>query len=1745
MSSPAASIHSGEPTVSVAQANLPVLDASMEESSGSAASFVDRQVQAEESLRSMQDTINQLTIELTILAARLSSPLSGDNLDDFQAEYLQKDSVLKAVIATKALIEKSNADSVKYARAVVDPKAPIKVSSVCPNNMPYLQWVGEVHEPNAHIFIDAAACLTRFQNVMYAHRLDFDTNYERLVLSQMSQAQLTWYEVEFHQNARAAGIASPTWLMFKNEFLSRFGTTVDEDRAACARSLVDIKLAKGESLFAFIDRFNDLRRRAVDQCLPASILVDKFLHALPTEFADKVITSRLSLPKDQKSNVDVVMRLARELYNDLYKEKGLPGVSASVSSASGSSSRVSNIPSAANYVHRESDKSRHAVPSSLGVASSAMSIGKVAKRPSSTASTGKYCSFHKVNTHDTANCKAISRASSVIANQQPLAAASGSLPSSSQVPINNRTCHSCGAPGWTRQHRCNTAVRNDPNQGPTHRFGMMSIAGAASRAFGSSGAIASSSASLAPASNLSTVAPAVTPFNSEVSSSSSAVPVQEHMNIDEHAAVQAQLCKSNIFSNLPKQRSNAILLPIVVQNIRVYAYLDTGCTFSICSPRFFRSLGVGFTPSSGTVQLGHVNTQQPRIGYTSLNILYNKIQLKHKFELFDFYTEDDSAPILFGLDIMPLLNIAITGLVSTWDDHTGPALPSPIDPEDIKPNNSPFGTADERQLMQSKLKPLLAANANIDLKNTYCNLPGAIVQLETQPGKVAYRKPYPIPIAYKQSVLDQIETWKNEGVIEVAQSHTGFNSPLLCVSKKNADGIYSFKKPRVVADVRELNSILISTDKYNIPLISDIHERLSNAKIITSIDIHSCFTSFLVDPAHKSKLNFMCPFTNLQYTFRKVCFGVSFIANLVQRTLTNLFSDLPYVTIYIDDICISTNDSLAHHTDCVAEVIRRLTNANLQLSPEKIVLAQKSIHILGWSIVDGKLMPDPRKVSNVHTWPLPQTGKDIMRYLGYFNYFRSAIPGYSRLAAPLDELRSSKSLAAIWSDKHTQAFRNLQAALSSALVLSPPDFRYRFHVATDASKTGIGGVIYYIKNDTVHYVTMASRKLSTSEMNYSTTKRELLAIVYMLTKYHKWLFGIKFTLHTDHKSLIFLHDQSTPNTLMLTWWDTIFSFTFDVVHIPGIKNIIPDTLSRLFSDDEPNSLEEGGNIVNHQNIFENHKKRYNTTRSERKLQIRYPTDKNKSRKRILSARNGTENKTRGNYAFSSFPTVSTNYDDNTNTSSNHIDSSNTTSFDSYNKTPLISRAMQYADYMTPPEKDRVSIIMKAHLLGHFGVNAIEKTIHNDYKLHWTNLRQDIQRVINDCEACQAHGIYRVGYHPPRSVLPDGVFDHICIDLGDFNTTSSRGNNFMLVVVDYFSRFTILRALPDKSSYSVAKELLHICCQFGFPRIITHDNGMEFVNEVVKQFIQMSGMDRRLSLPYTPTGNSVVESYVGICKRSIIKALTANAVEPESWDLYLDVIQYSVNCQYSRLHKSRPFAVMFNRQPNDFIDYTDVKPTINIEKSDSKLIDKKLKYVKDVIIPSIAKRIKETQLNDHLKFQKNNKIIETKYPLNSKVMIVNVLKSSKLQPRWLGPFIIKGYTKHGSYILEDLTGSLLSRDVPTHQIRLIQSGDQRSESELNEKHYEVQAIVNHRLLPDGEYEYYVHWVGYDDQEKYNTWQTVDTFDSKKPIQDYWTRRQATIASTTGRSLPNTINKRRIPARNKHSRSFVPKAYNTRS
>ncbi|KAG1575203.1 hypothetical protein G6F48_013236 [Rhizopus delemar] len=188
---------------------------------------------------------------------------------------------------------------------------------------------------------------------------------------------------------------------------------------------------------------------------------------------------------------------------------------------------------------------------------------------------------------------------------------------------------------------------------------------------------------------------------------------------------------------------------------------------------------------------------------------------------------------------------------------------------------------------------------------------------------------------------------------------------------------------------------------------------------------------------------------------------------------------------------------------------------------------------------------------------------------------------------------------------------------------------------------------------------------------------------------------------------------------MLVWFETIFEYSFDIVHCPGIKNIIPDALSRLFPDD--NKL-EGGNNVNNVAIY--------SIRGKEK-EKRKPTFKEKSK--------SYETQT---YAVTSATSSSS-------------------------SKPLLHRALQYEDYITPPPEERKDIILKAHLLGHYGIKAIEQTIHGD-KLHWTNLRQDIQDVISKCHECKMFNIAKTGYHPPRSILPDGPLDHWVMDLGTFN-----------------------------------------------------------------------------------------------------------------------------------------------------------------------------------------------------------------------------------------------------------------------------------------------------------------------------------------------------------------------------------------
>ncbi|KAG2198922.1 hypothetical protein INT46_008254 [Mucor plumbeus] len=1303
-------------------------DVEVDETFSSIGSIID---DSHHQLLELKKNLNQLLIDATIASAKVAS-LKGEARHAASQELDDISKSIKTIIALRDC-DLHATDLPVESRSVFDHKNTV--------------------------FVDVDACLLKFEDVMFAYNLDFDTEFRRLVPPMLSPTQRTWAK-------------------FKEAFKAHYGLSVLDDRRRCATDLMSISLHLHESIDSFIDRFNDLCRRSYDQVPQSFLLVTQFMKALPNVLRDKVNIIRQSKGiNDDAVNVDIIIRVTRDLVSsmspnkidtamnvtktftetklskwaDKQGDKAIPkqGINASrinkssiskpgsakycqfhkgkqhnhdtleckvvqelvasgkwnadsgrSSSKSDTKSMESNGPKyimslkearatnscaicgAANYSqgHERTSAVRTGPPPSSTLRRFQMmhiAEARNSKSPSGTTDTGdtaavpKYCKFHKVKTHSTDECLVLSK---MIAERTPSFSNENIA-----VPV------ACAKPSFSVAITDIAVGHDDPITNNTS-----AIEGSAvTKQISSSAASDTSEAISAPNKTV------VSPINDR-----STVGIDDAMDVDEIVAIEAQKCKINEYSNLPVNKSNSLLIPLIVESYKVYGVLDTGCTFSICSPQFAKSLGVPINFAvNGHVQLGHSSTIQPRVGTCSLNVFYNKRNFTHQFEIFDFYSESNDCPMLLGLDIMSNLNIGITGLTSSWFEYTGPELPSPIDP-DVEPNNDPYGTPSERALAYKPIEALLKENAAIDLATTYCNLPGASVNLETIPGKVAYRAPYPVSVVYKDAVLAQLDQWEKDGVIEPSPSHNGWNHPLLVVAKKNAEGAYSFDKPRIVADFRLLNQILVSTDKYQMLRIDEIHHKFSAATITSSVDIKSFFTSFLVAPEHRFKLSITCPFTNKQWSFRKICFGIFFMSNLATRLLSNLFSDMrDNVCLYVDDIgCLSFDGSLENHARLVAEVIRRLTQANLQVNPEKVVFAQRSIHVLGWSIIHNRLVPDARKLTNFHLWPIPKTGKQVMKYLGFCNYFRNAVPGYSELAAPLDELRNYKSLEGVWTENHTKSFKSLQTTLASSAALSPIDFRYKIHVATDASATAIGGIIYYIKDNTVHYVTMASRKLSKSEMAYSTTKRELLAIVYMFTKYHKWLFGIPFVLHTDHRSLIWLQTQSSPNSMLLTWYEVIFfHYQYEIVHIPGSRNLLPDALSRLFSSDELDDYNVSrGNRYNNQSIMRTELSPQQSLKSSfkqkfKKNNFKYSSFPTKHDPHYFSSlQNDVDIFDAKTYAGIE-PSCSSNINDQTMLEGN---TNNAVSVDNVH----ISRAMKNADYMTPPKAERFEIILRVHLL---------------------------------------------------------------------------------------------------------------------------------------------------------------------------------------------------------------------------------------------------------------------------------------------------------------------------------------------------------------------------------------------------------------------------------------------------------------
>lgn len=391
----------------------------------------------------------------------------------------------------------------------------------------------------------------------------------------------------------------------------------------------------------------------------------------------------------------------------------------------------------------------------------------------------------------------------------------------------------------------------------------------------------------------------------------------------------------------------------------------------------------------------------------------------------------------------------------------------------------------------------------------------------------------------------------------IQPSLSPWSSPIWIVPKKtDASGQ---KKWRIVIDYRKLNDITIG-ETYPIPNIVEILDQLGNSKYFTTLDLASGFHQITMTQKDACKTAFSVPQGHFEFT--RMPFGLKNAPSTFQRLMNNVLTGLQgeRCFVYLDDI-VSYSHDLKTHIENLGAIFDRLRKFNLKLQPDKCEFLRKEVGYLGHIISEEGLKPDPNKIKSVKEFPIPKSPKDIKSFLGLISYYRRFIPEFSKLSKPLTSLLK-KDASFLWTNEQQLAFETLKDKLITSPVLIYPDFTKPFNLTCDASNYAISAILSQGPIGKDRPVAYASRTLNKCEINYSTTEKELLAIVWGCNSFRPYLFGRKFIIVTDHRPLKWLFNHTDPSSKLQRWRLQLQEFEYEIIYRKGKLNSAADALSR-------------------------------------------------------------------------------------------------------------------------------------------------------------------------------------------------------------------------------------------------------------------------------------------------------------------------------------------------------------------------------------------------------------------------------------------------------------------------------------------------------------------------------------------------------------------------------------------------------
>ncbi|GKB91307.1 reverse transcriptase domain-containing protein [Tanacetum coccineum] len=554
-------------------------------------------------------------------------------------------------------------------------------------------------------------------------------------------------------------------------------------------------------------------------------------------------------------------------------------------------------------------------------------------------------------------------------------------------------------------------------------------------------------------------------------------------------------------------------------------------------------------------------------------------------------------------------------------------------------------------------------------------------------------------------------------------------------------------------------------------------ERLAGNEFYCFLDGFSGYFQIPIDPQDQEKTTFTCPYGTFAYC--PMPLGLCNAPGTFQRCMMDIFHDIIEKTIevFMDDFLVF-GDSF---DSCLS---------NLEKNAKTV---------------------DHAKVDVIAKLPHPTTVKGVRSFLGHTGFYRRFIQDFSKIARPMTHLFEKETPFMFFKDC-IDAFQTLKKKLTEAPILVVPDWNLPFELMCDASDFAIGADLGQRKMKHFQPIHYASKTMTEAQIHYTTTEKEMLAVVYAFEKFRPYLVLSKSIVYTDHSALKYLMNKQDAKPRLLRWVLLLQEFDITIRDKKGSENLAADHLSRL---ENP-----------HKDVLEN-----------KDINEHFPLET----LGVISSESTPWFADYANYHAGNFiiKGMSTQQKRKFFKDVKHY----------FWDDPYLFRTC--ADQIIRRcvhGQEALEILKACHegpTGGHHSANLTARKVF-DAGFFWPTIYRDAHTMIKSCDTCQRQGkISQRDEMPQNAIQVCEIFDVWGIDfMGPF--PSSRGNKYILVAVDYLSKFVEAKALPTNDARVVVKFLKSLFARFGTPRAIISDRGTHFCNDQFAKVMSKTVGENRAS-----------------------------------------------------------------------------------------------------------------------------------------------------------------------------------------------------------------------------------------------------------------------------------------------------------